>query len=301
MNDRFQELKLFVRAAETGSFSATARDTGLSQPSVSRIISELEERLGVRLLLRTTRKIVPTDAGAAFLQKAKQILYELDEADEVARGVDSVKGLLRVAASPTMCIRTILPRLSGFLKDHPELRVEFLAADIMHDLVAESVDVAIRFGQLQDSGFGARHLATLERVLMASPAYIAQHGAPQTPDDLQQHDCIFGPTGLSTTPWTLHRDGKKIQVKVEPRFMLTSAEAIIASAREGLGLARAASVLCKNELDSGQLVRLLPGYTLDPVDIHAVYPAGRARSQKVRLFTAFLAEILADHLPARQN
>ena len=148
MNDRFQELKLFVRAAETGSFSATAREMGLSQPSVSRIVSELEARLGVRLLLRTTRKIVSTEAGNAYLKRAKQILYELDEADEAAQGSASLKGIMRVAVSSTLCVRTILPNLSTFLQDHPHLKMEFLTADVMHDLVAEGVDMAIRFGPL---------------------------------------------------------------------------------------------------------------------------------------------------------
>ena len=292
MNDRFQELMVFVRAADSGSFSATARDLGLSQPSVSRIVSELEARLGVKLLLRSTRRIVPTEAGAAFLRKARQILYDLEDADESARGVDSLRGVLRVALPSVLCIKILIPGLPLFLKDHPQLKIEFLTSDNMQDLVADGVDVAIRFGKMSDSGFGARKLASLERMLVASPAYLAARGAPAVPDDLARHDLIVGPLVAANWPWNFERDGKTDTIKVEPRFLLNSAEAAIASACHGLGLARAATLMCRDELASGQLVAALPGYQLDPVDLHAVFPAGRTPSQKVRLFTAFVSQLL---------
>jgi len=292
MNDRFQELMVFVRAADSGSFSATARDLGLSQPSVSRIISELEARLGIKLLLRSTRRIVPTEAGAAFLRKARQILYDLEDADESARGVDSLRGVLRVALPSVLCIKILIPGLPLFLKDHPQLKIEFLTSDNMQDLVADGVDLAIRFGKMSDSGFGARKLASLERVLVASPAYLAARGAPAAPGELAQHDLIVGPLVASNWPWSFERDGKTETVKVEPRFLLNSAEAAIASACHGLGLARAATLMCRDELAAGLLVPALPGYKLDPVDLHAVFPAGRTPSQKVRLFTAFVAQLL---------
>ncbi|KAA1009653.1 LysR family transcriptional regulator [Paraburkholderia panacisoli] len=294
MNDRFQELRLFVRAGESGSFSAAAREMGLSQPSVSRIVSGLEARLGVRLLLRTTRKIVPTEAGHAYLKKAKQLLLDLEEADEAARGGGSLKGTLRVAVSETLCIRTILPNLRDFLDGHPQLKLEFLTADVMHDLVAEGVDMAIRFGPLPDSAFGVKKLATLRRLLMASPSYVEQHGAPKTPAELAHHDCIFGPTGVPTLPWEFTKGAEKIAVKIDPRYSFTSAEALIACAREGLGIARASVLMCKTELETGQLIALLPRFALAPVEIHAVFPAGRIPSQKVRSFTEFLAGVLAD-------
>jgi DNA-binding transcriptional LysR family regulator len=292
VNDRFQELMVFVRAADTGSFSATARDLGLSQPSVSRIVSELEARLGIKLLLRSTRRIVPTEAGAAFLRKARQILYDLEDADESARGVDSLRGVLRVALPSVLCIKILIPGLPLFLKDHPQLKIEFLTSDNMQDLVADGVDLAIRFGKMSDSGFGARKLASLERMLVASPAYLAARGAPAVPADLAQHDLIVGPLVAANWPWSFERDGDTDTIKIEPRFLLNSAEAAIASACHGLGLARAATLMCRDELASGQLVAALPGYKLDPVDLHAVFPAGRIPSQKVRLFTAFVSQLL---------
>ena len=164
--------------------------------------------------------------------------------------------------------------------------------DRIIDPVEEGVDLAIRFGKMSDSGFGARKLASLERVLVASPAYLAARGAPAAPGELAQHDLIVGPLVASNWPWSFERDGKTETVKVEPRFLLNSAEAAIASACHGLGLARAATLMCRDELASGQLVAALPGYQLDPVDLHAVFPAGRTPSQKVRLFTAFVSQLL---------
>jgi DNA-binding transcriptional LysR family regulator len=298
MSDRFLELTVFVRAADRSSFSAAARELGLSQPSVSRIVSELEARLGTRLLLRSTRRIVPTEAGLDFLQKARQILYDLEEADESARGIDSLRGVLRVALSSVLCLRVLVPHLTHFLKDHPLLKVELLTSDSMQDLVAEGVDVAVRFGRMSDSGFGAKKLATLERILVAAPSYVAARGAPASPDDLKDHDIIIGPLIAASWPWSFRHGDDSHLVKVEARFLMTSAEAAIACAREGLGIARVATLMCAPELAAGQLVPLLPGYALEPVDLHAVFPAGRVPSQKVRLFTAFLAQILA-RMPAR--
>jgi DNA-binding transcriptional LysR family regulator len=299
MNDRFQELKVFVRAAESGSFSATGRELGLSQPSVSRIISELEERLGTILLLRSTRKITPTEAGAAFLHRARQILHDLDEADEFARGADNLRGTLRIALSSILSVRVVIPSLPAFLKEHPLLRVELLTTDTLQDLVAEGVDMAIRFGQLEDSGFGAKKLATLERVLLASPSYLRERGVPRTHADLAAHDCIFGPSGSPATPWTFTHDGNKVGVKVEPRFAASSADATIACAREGLGIVRASALICRAEITSGQLTPVLSDYVLDPVDLNAVFPSGRAPSQKVRMFTSYFSGIMANLEGAR--
>lgn len=291
MTDRFQELHVFVRAAESGSFSATARELGLSQPSVSRIVSELETRLGTKLLLRNTRRIVPTEAGQSYLQRARQIMHDLEQADDAAKGIDSLSGVLRVALSSVLCIRIVLPRLASFLAEHPLLKIEFLPSDLMHDLVVEGADMAVRFGNLQDSGFGVRKLATLPRLLLAAPAYLTAHGSPVTPQDLAGHACISGPSGASVQTWSFTHQGLPVAIEIAARLHLSSAEGIIASAREGLGITRASALMCEEELRSGALVALLPDYALAPVDLHAVYPAGRTPSQKVRAFSAFLSGI----------
>ena len=170
MSDRLQELTVFVRAAESGSFSRAARELGLSQPSVSRIVGELEARLGVTLLLRTTRRITVTDAGALFLDRAREILADIEDAEDAARGVDSLRGTIRLALPVLYGTREIIPRLPKFLGLHPLLRVEMAVVDARQDLVAEGADVAIRLGELDDSVFGARKLQTLERMLVASPS-----------------------------------------------------------------------------------------------------------------------------------
>src|SRR6201985_554152 len=156
MSARLQELSVFVRAAESGSFSRAGRELGLSQPSVSRIIGELEARLRVKLLLRTTRRITMTDAGALFLDRAREILAEIEDAEDAARGIDSLRGIIRLAIPVIYGTREIIPRLPKFLSAHPMLQVEMAVVDARQDLVAEGADLAIRLGPLNDSTFGAR-------------------------------------------------------------------------------------------------------------------------------------------------
>src|SRR5258708_13316990 len=181
MSDRLQELAVFVRAAESGSFSRAARELGLSQPSVSRIIGELEARLGVKLLLRTTRRITVADAGALFLDRARGILAEIEDAEDAARGVDSLRGTIRLALPVLYGTREIIPLLPEFLKLHPLLQVEMAVVDERQDLVAEGADVAIRLGELDDSAFGARKLAPLEVMLVAPPVYLTARAPPKVP------------------------------------------------------------------------------------------------------------------------
>jgi len=184
MSDRLRELIAFVRAAETGSLSRVAHELGVSQPSISRMVASLEARLGVKLLWRTTRRVAPTDAGRVFLERPQQILGDLDDAENAARGVDSLRGTLRVALSGAFGIREVIPRLPGFAAQHPKLGIELLMSDRTEDLIAEGVDVALRMGPLADSGFGARLLGKAPRFAVASPAYLARKGTPQTLTDL---------------------------------------------------------------------------------------------------------------------
>ena len=161
MSDRLRELTAFVRAGETGSFSRVARELGVSQPSISRMVADLEARLGVKLLLRTTRRVTPTDAGRVFLERARQILGDLDDAENAARGVDSLRGTLRVALSGAFGTREVIPRLPDFVTQHPKLGIELLMSDRTEDLIAEGADMALRLGPLPDSGFGSRLLGRL--------------------------------------------------------------------------------------------------------------------------------------------
>lgn len=293
MSDRLQELTVFIRTAESGSFSRAALELGLSQPSVSRIVGELETRLGVKLLLRTTRRVVPTEAGATLLRRARQVLRELGEAEEAARGTDSLQGLIRIAMPVTFGIREVIPHLPAFLTAHPQLRAELMMSDERRDLVAEGADVAIRLGRLADSGFGVRRLATARRLVVASPSYLVLRGTPATPADLAVHECIFGPGGSSRQSWTFQRDGAALSVDVEGRIQVASAEGVIACVKAGLGIAIASVWMCRAELEAGVLVPLLRDCALEPVDVHAVFPGGPHPSAKVRALVEHMIAVLA--------
>ncbi len=293
MSDRLQELSAFVRAAETGSFSRVARELAVSQPSISRMVARLEARLGVKLLLRTTRHVTPTDAGAAFLERARQVLGDLDDAEDAARGLDSLRGMLRIAMPGAFAIREIIPRLPGFLALHPRLRLDLVISDRMEDLVAEGADMALRLGPLADSGFGARLLATAPRLAVAAPAYLAARGTPRTLADLSAHDCIVGPGFSGRSGWAFTRDGAATSVAVEGRVQVASAEGVIACAKAGLGIALASQWMCRAELERGELVPILSDYRLESVEVHAVYPGGRRPSLKLRAFSDYLAAELA--------
>jgi DNA-binding transcriptional LysR family regulator len=292
MSDRWQELRIFVRAAESGSFSRAARELQLSQPSVSRVIGELEARLGVKLLLRTTRRIAVTDAGALFLDRAREILADMEDAEDAARGLDSLRGLIRLALPVVYGTRAIIPLLPKFLALHPELKVEMAVSDARQDLVAEGADVAIRLGELDDSVFGARKLETLERMLVASPGYLRVRGTPKRPADLAAHDCIFGPGNFGRDSWSFSRDGAEISVDVRGRIHTNSGPGAFASVMAGLGIAMVSTVMAGPEIKQGLLVPLLRGYRLSPVEVHAVFPGGPRPSTKVRALVDFLVEEL---------
>jgi DNA-binding transcriptional LysR family regulator len=289
MSDRHQELTVFVRAAESGSFSRAGRELGLSQPSVSRIINELEARLGVVLLLRTTRRITVTDAGALFLERARELLAQWEDAEDAVRGVDSLRGTIRLALPVIYGTREVIPRLPKFLAGHPLLRVEMMVADMRQDLVAEGADVAIRLGRLDDSVFGARRLAVLARFPVASPVYLNARGTPEVPADLAEHDCIFGPGGLGRDGWSFTRGGTVTSVDVRGRIKTDSGSGLFASVTAGLGVAIASTAMAAAELQAGTLRRLLPDYTMEPVEVHAVFPGGPRLSAKTRAFVNFLA------------
>src|SRR5438105_732474 len=269
MSDLLQELSVFARAAETGSFSKTAREFSLSQPSVSRMVASLEARLGVKLLLRTTRKVTPTDAGSVFLERARRILGDLDEAENAARGLESLHGTLRVAMSGAFGIREVIPRLPAFVAQHPKLRIDLLISDRTENLVTEGADMALRLGPLADSGFGVRWLGKAPRIVIAAPAYLAQRGTPETPTELVRHDCILGPGLSGRSGWSFTRSGVVTSVAVEGQVKAASADGVVACAKAGLGVALASRWMCRAELDTGELVSCLSDYQLDWRELHS--------------------------------
>ncbi|TPJ34968.1 LysR family transcriptional regulator [Mesorhizobium sp. B2-8-3] len=293
MNDRFQQLAIFVRTVETGSFSKVAREFGLSQPSVSRTVAALEDRLGVKLLTRTTRQLSLTDAGEALLSRAREALAGVEEAENAARSADRLSGTLRVALSQGFGARQIVPRLLAFLDNHPLLKIDLMMSDRYENLIAEGADMALRLGEQPDSSFVARKLATARRLFVASPTYLARCGIPKTLAELSRHHLISGPSDMNEQNWNAHRDGIAEIQTVNPRVRTRSTVGVLACASAGLGIAIASTWMCAEELVSGALVELLADYRLDPVAAYVVFPAGRRPSQKARAFSDYLEQALA--------
>jgi DNA-binding transcriptional LysR family regulator len=289
MNDRFTAMQLFVRVARSGSFSVAGREMGMTQPTASRIVAALEKQVGVALLTRSTRAVTLTEAGADYLVRSEMILAALDEADHAARGTGELRGTLRVATSPTFASKTIMPRLAHFIDQHPKLRIEFTLDDARHELIGDSVDLAVRIGSLSDSTAVARKIGTVHRVIVAAPMYLSRAGTPLTPADLTKHAIIVGPAGGSSEGWSFRRDGKTTSVRVQGRLVINATEAATAAAIAGLGIFSTGERSIQVELESGALVRVLPDWEIGSSDINVILPAGRAAKASARAFADFVA------------
>jgi DNA-binding transcriptional LysR family regulator len=291
--DRFTTMATFVRVAQLGSLSAAARDLGLTQPAVSQQVAALERRLGVRLLNRSTRRLAPTEAGERYLAQARRILEAVADAEDgLAEASDALTGSLRVHAPAGVGQAHLAPILIGFQQHHPELAVELIADDRYADLIGEGVDVAIRLGTLASPGLVARRLATLRRILVASPDYVAAHGSPETPADLARHPHVrFSWAAAGDSVPLVGRDGK-LEVRVQPRFLANNAFVLIEAIRAGIGIGGAQLPLVQPLLDQGALVRVMPDYAYAPLEVHAVYPSGRFVPRRVRAFVDHLAAAL---------
>ncbi|MET3712273.1 DNA-binding transcriptional LysR family regulator [Sphingomonas trueperi] len=292
MSDRWQEMAVFVRVAESGGLSRAARELKLSQPSVSRIVATLEARLGTTLLLRTTRSISLTEAGGLYLERARSLLAEMEEAEQAVRGVDSLHGVIRLAMPVLYGTRAVIPALAPFLARHPDLRVEMIMSDARQNLITDGVDVAIRLGvgPLDYSTFGARKLALVERLVVAAPAYLSARGAPANPAELARHDCIVQHGLFGPESWRFTHNQTVTSVNVPAKLWINSAPGILAAAVAGLGIALATRVMAGEELRTGLLTELLEPYRLDPAEVYAIFPAGPRPSAKVRA--------IVDHLRA---
>lgn len=288
MSDRIQSLQLFCRVARTESFTAAGKEVGLSQPSVSRIISALERDLAAALFVRSTHAVKLTEVGLEYLHRIEPLLTMLEEANHMVRGDGTLKGRLRVGCATSFAVREVIPRMADFAEAHPGLKIDFVLSDSMQDLIDQAIDVAIRFGELSDSTLIARKLGDTRRMAVASPAYLEREGTPRTPADLANHKVIVGPSGRGTTGWTFTRNGKTTSVRVESQITVTVNEAATAAAVLGLGVVTTSYWGCRDEIESGKLVELFPGWEIGHVDVHAVLAGGRAAKPSARAF--------ADHL-----
>ena len=291
--DRFQAMSAFVRVVDTGSFSAAARQIGVGQPALSKTVAQLEDRLQVRLLLRSTHGLTPTEAGVRFYERARAALREADEAEQDARGAGAgLSGRLRVSAATTFARLFIVPRLPDFLARHPALDIDVILDDRMVDLVAEGIDLALRMGNLDDSAAVARRLARGKRSVIATPAYLARAGAPRLPADLAAHQAIvYSPLGPH---WTFRQAGTEASVTVSGRLRVSAAEGLRAAVLADMGLAIASDWMFAPELADGSVERVLPDWTLPPLDLWAVFPTGRMATTKARAFADFVQAMLAE-------
>ena len=289
MKDIFA-LKLYTRVARLGSFSAAARECGLSQSQASRIIADLESDLGVRLLSRTTRAVVPTETGSEFLARMEPILLALDDAEHSVRDGGDLRGLLRMSMPASLAIREIIPRLASFAAKHPRVELQMLLEDRRQDLVRDAVDVAIRVGSQPDSSGTAKPLAVIPRVILASPAYLAAAGTPTTPDELVGHHIVAGPASVVPSGWQFERDGETRTIELESHFSTNENEGAVAAAVSGLGITSTTGWACRRELADGSLVRLLTDWNTADILVYAYFPLGRA--------TRAAARAVVDHLVA---
>lgn len=291
--DRFTTMATFVRVAQLGSLSAAARALGLTQPAVSQQVAALERRLGVRLLNRSTRRLALTEAGERYHAQARRILEAVAEAEDgLAEASDILTGSLRVHAPAGLGQAHLAPILIGFQRRHPELTVELIADDRYADLIGEGVDVAIRLGALASPGLVARRLATLRRILVASPDYVAAHGSPETPEDLARHPHVRFSWAAGGEAVPLVGPDGALEVRVPSRFLANNAFVLIEAIRAGIGVGGAQLPLVQTLLDSGDLVRVMGAYAYAPLEVHAVYPSGRFVPRRVRAFVDHLAAAL---------
>jgi DNA-binding transcriptional LysR family regulator len=291
MADTLHEMSVFSKVVGTGSLSAAARELGLSVALVSRRLAGLEARLGVRLINRTTRRLHLTDEGASYYETCARLLTEIQEADAAvaARRADA-QGDLKVALPASFGHQHVAPLVPRFVARYPNVRLALSLSDRYVNVIEEGFDLAVRIAELEDSSLAARKIAPNRRVVCASPAYLAKHGAPRTPQDLAKHNC------LTTTDFTMAwdykaPDGAKGSVRVAGRYACDNWEVLRTWALAGLGVALKSTWDVRSHLEDGSLVSLLPGYSFhSDVAIWAVYPHRRHLPAKARVFIEFLAD-----------
>lgn len=288
--DRHAAMQTFVSVVDAGSFSGAARQLGLGQPAVSKAVAQLEARLGVALLLRSTRTLLPTEAGRRYYEHARRALDAADAAEQAARGAfAALTGQLRVCAAVTFARLHLVPALQPFLDRHPGLELDLILDDRIVDLLEEGLDVALRMGALDDSALVARRLAQSPRRVLGTPAYFARAGRPQTPDELAAHQTIVYAQRGGGDTWTFRRAGSDTTVAVSGRLRVSAAEGIRAAVLAGLGLTVASEWMFAPELADGTVQPVLTDWTLPPVELWAVFPSGRRVPARVRAFVDFVS------------
>ncbi|THF55376.1 LysR substrate-binding domain-containing protein [Pseudothauera rhizosphaerae] len=284
--DAASELAFFALLADKGSFTAAARELNLTPPAASKRLAQMEQRLGVRLLNRSTRRMSLTDEGELYLEHARRILADIEELElSLGKRRASPKGLLRINATLGFGRTTIAPIVSAFARRHPEVEVHLQLTDTPLDLVASGFDLGIRFGELPDSRLAARKLMSNRRFLCASPAYLAAHGTPRSPAELARHACILHrQNDEAWGTWRLTRGRQAETVKVRGALASNDGDVVLGWALDGHGILIRSEWDLAKYLHSGRLQTVLPEWTLPPADLYAVYPARRNLPARVRAF-----------------
>ncbi len=289
--DRLAAMDAFIRVVDTGSFTGASRQLRVGQPAVSKIIAQLEKRIGVKLLLRTTLGLKPTEAGENFYEHAQRAVEEADQAELKARGVGAaLTGRLRISGAVTFARLHIVPRLPKFLALHPGLDVEVFLDDNNVDLVEAGIDLALRMGDLQNSSLTARKIGQGPRAVVATPSYLKARGEPRTPAELIDHEAVIYDQRGGGTVWTFTQGKSETMVTIKGRVRSNAAEAVREGVLAGIGLAVASEWMFGPELQSGKVRRVLMDWHLPPVGLWVVFPSGRNVSIKARAFVSFIEQ-----------
>lgn len=291
--DKFQAMQVFAKVADLGGFAAAARDLNMSPPAVTRTVSMLEDQLGARLFVRTTRSVMLTESGQRFLQDVKRILVDLDEAERAAVGsYIEPKGQLSITAPVMFGRMFITPILAAFLEQYPDICARTLYVDRLVNLIDEGIDVGLRIGHLADSSLMAVRCGAVRQVVFGSPDYLDAKGQPESPADLKSHTLINSSPLIPSEIWQFQKDGKQQPIRITPRVSMNTNDAVIEMALQGQGLGRVLSYQVAPHLASARLKRVLVDYELPPIPIHLVHQEGHMVSAKVRAFIDFAADQL---------
>ena len=290
--DKLNAISVFCKVIETQSFTQAANQQNISVAMASKLVSQLEEHLKTRLLQRTTRKIVPTEAGMLYYQCCQAILLDLSEADSsISNMATSLQGNLLISVPRDFGLLYISPNLSKFIELHPNLHVEIEFEDKRVDLVAEGYDLALRIGYMQDSSLVARKISSSPMHFVASPSYLESRGTPLTPDDLEYHQGLLYKSSLNQVHWQSTKANQIQRYKIQSKVVSNNGMALLEMTKAGLGISNAPDFFVKDALASGELVEILSEYKQKPLDIYVVYPNRRHLPAKVRAFIEFLASL----------
>ena len=290
--DKLNAISVFCKVIETQSFTQAANQQNISVAMASKLVSQLEEHLKTRLLQRTTRKIVPTEAGMLYYQRCQAILLDLNEADSsISNMTTSLQGNLLISVPRDFGLLYISPNLPKFIELHPNLHVEIEFEDKRVDLVAEGYDLALRIGYMQDSSLVARKISSAPMHFVASSSYLEARGTPLTPDDLEYHQGLLYKSSLNQVHWQSTKVNQIQRYKIQSKVVSNNGMALLEMTKAGLGISNSPSFFVKDALASGELVEILSEYKQKPLDIYVVYPNRRHLPAKVRAFIEFLASL----------